>query len=324
MLINSGIALVLGFFLDCIFGDPHWLYHPVQAMGWLITFWEKTLRRIFPDNKKALRTAGVFLVILVIISSLSLPGLLLWGAYRLSRPLGILVETVFCYQMLAARSLQKESGRVAKALEEGLDQGRYAVSMIVGRDTERLSEEGVVKAAVETVAENTSDGIVAPMMFMAIGGGLLGYFYKAVNTMDSMVGYRNEKYQYLGTAAAKLDDLCNWIPARISAWLMIGASWILGMDSKQAFRIYKRDRHNHASPNSAHTEAVMAGALGVQLAGDAWYFGTLHKKKTIGDSGRPVEREDIFRAHRLMYGTAILSLIFMAGLRFFAAFCLFR
>ena len=312
---NSAIALVLGFLLDCLIGDPHNWWHPVIGIGWLITKWEKILRSIFPKTKEGERIAGGFLVVLVILSSLVIPVILFIVCYKIGRIPGVLLETILCWQMLAAKSLKTESGKVAKALGRSLDEGRHEVSMIVGRDTQALTEEGVVKAAVETVAENTSDGIIAPMMFMAIFGGLGGYFYKAANTMDSMVGYKNDRYRYFGTAAALFDDLVNFIPARLSGWLMIASAYLLGMDGPNAKKIFLRDRFNHDSPNSAQTEAVMAGALDVQLAGDAYYFGKLKKKKTIGDPLRPVEVEDIARSHRLMYGTTVLGLIVMVALR---------
>ena len=182
---------------------------------------------------------------------------------------------------------------------------------VVGRDTALLNEEGVAKAAIETVAENTSDGVIAPMIYTAIGGPVLGFFYKAVNTMDSMVGYKNDRYLYFGRAAARLDDLVNYIPSRISAYLMIVAAYFLGSDfsGRRAFKIYQRDNRNHASPNSAQTEAACAGALGIRLAGDASYFGKLVKKPFIGDAVRPVEYEDIRRVNRLMYGTAWLCFL---------------
>lgn len=222
-----------------------------------------------------------------------------------------------CYQLLAARSLRDESKKVYDALKTGdMEKSRHAVSMIVGRDTRSLTEEGVTKAAVETVAENTSDGIIAPLFYMMIGGAVGGFAYKAINTMDSMVGYKNEKYQYFGTAAALLDDVVNYIPARISGWLMILAAYLLNMNGKNAKKIYLRDRTQHASPNSAHTEAVMAGALEIQLAGDAWYFGELHKKPYIGDPIRKVEPEDILRSHRLMYATSVLAVLGFGILRF--------
>ena len=303
-------AVVLGFILDLLIGDPHWLYHPVQAIGKLISVLEKILRKIFPKTKTGERIAGCFLVGFVVGISVGVTVALLVFCYHVNWGLGLLVETIICYQMLATKSLKTESMKVYDALKTGdIEKSRKAVSMIVGRDTQNLTEEGVTKAAVETVAENASDGVLAPLFYMMIGGGILAVAYKAVNTMDSMVGYKNDRYQYFGTAAAVFDDIVNYIPARLSAWLMIQAAAILpGMDAKHARKIYKRDRYKHASPNSAHTESVMAGALNIQLAGDAWYFGKLHKKEYIGDPVRPVEIEDIPRANRLLYGTAIVAL----------------
>ena len=204
---------------------------------------------------------------------------------------------------------KKESTKVYTALKKNdLLGARYAVSMIVGRDTNVLDEAGVARAAVETVAESTSDGVIAPMLYTALGGPVLGMIYKAVNTMDSMVGYKNDKYLYLGRAAAKLDDVLNFIPSRLCAWIMIFAAYLPSkgheFDGKNAKKIFLRDRFNHASPNSAQTESVCAGALRVRLAGDAWYFGKLVKKKYIGDDLRPVEPEDIRRANRLLYRTS--------------------
>lgn len=309
-------ALALGFVLDLLIGDPHFLYHPIRLVGNLIAAAEKVLRKLFPKTPGGEMTAGVFLVVIVTAISTAVPCLLLWGAWKVNRWLYFALQTVMCYQLLATKALKDESMKVYDKLKEGdLPGARYAVSMIVGRDIQVLDEEGVTKAAVETVAENTSDGIVAPMLFMAIGGAGLGYFYKAINTMDSMVGYKNEKYLYFGRAAAKLDDAANFLPSRLSALLMIAACAFTDLDSRSAFRIWKRDRFNHASPNSAQTEAVMAGALGVQLAGDAWYFGTLYRKKTMGDPSRPVVCEDIPRANRLLYGTAALALAVFAAVR---------
>ena len=263
-----------------------------------------------PKSKTGERIGGGILVLVVVTVSTLIPAVLLHLAYRYIWQLGLALESFWCYQILATKSLKVESDRVYVALKEkGLEAGRKAVSMIVGRDTQNLTEEGVTKAAVETVAENTSDGVIAPLFYMLIGGAVLGFTYKAVNTMDSMVGYKNEKYQYFGTAAAKLDDIVNYIPARISAVLMIVAAFLTGMDGKNAAKIFRRDRYNHKSPNSAQTEAVMAGALDVQLAGDAWYFGKLHKKPTIGDPIREMELLDIRRSHKLLYGTALLGLL---------------
>lgn len=310
------IAVICGYVLDLLLGDPRWLYHPVRIIGKGITLFEKILRAVFPKNKGGERVAGFFLVIAIVGCSTAIPFGILWLAYHCHVLLGAVLETIMCYQLLAARSLRDESYKVYEALKTGdLEKSRHAVSMIVGRDTQNLTKKGVTKAAVETVAENTSDGIIAPLFFMMIGGAVLGFAYKSINTMDSMVGYKNDRYQYFGTAAAKLDDVVNYLPARLSACLMIFASYLTGMDGKNAKKIFKRDRYNHASPNSAQTEAVMAGALDVQLAGDAWYFGKLHKKPYIGDPIREIEIEDIVRSHKLMYGTECLAVLILGLIR---------
>jgi adenosylcobinamide-phosphate synthase len=222
-----------------------------------------------------------------------------------------------CYLLLATKSLKIESMKVYQALSKGkLEEGRQAVSMIVGRDTTNLTESGIIKAAVETVAENTSDGCIAPILFMIIAGAGGGFFYKAINTMDSMIGYKNEKYINFGKFAARLDDILNYIPARISAYLMIGSTFFLKLNTKNAWKIYRRDRYKHASPNSAHTESVVAGALEVQLAGDAYYFGKLYQKKTIGVDIRNIECEDIKRANLLLYQTAVLGFVLFELIKF--------
>ena len=304
------IAFVCGFVLDLVFGDPHALPHPIRLIGTLIAGLEKKLLKLQMRDEKKEFYKGILLVVLVLFSTGAVAALVLVVAYWLHPVAGIVVESVMTYQILATKCLKDESMKVYQSLnEQGLEAGRVAVSMIVGRDTNVLDETGVVKAAVETVAENTSDGVIAPMLYTALGGPIVGFVYKAVNTMDSMVGYKNDKYLYFGRAAAKLDDVVNFIPARISAYLMIAAAYIGGkaFDGKQAYRIYKRDRRNHASPNSAQTESVCAGALGIQLAGDASYFGKVVKKPYIGDAHRAVEREDIVRVNRLMYVTAVIS-----------------
>lgn len=304
------IAFVCGFVLDLVFGDPHALPHPIRLIGTLIAGLEKKLLKLQMRDEKKEFYKGILLVVLVLFSTGAVAALVLVVAYWLHPVAGIVIESVMTYQILATKCLKDESMKVYQSLnEQGLEAGRVAVSMIVGRDTNVLDETGVVKAAVETVAENTSDGVIAPMLYTALGGPVLGFVYKAVNTMDSMVGYKNDKYLYFGRVAAKLDDVVNFIPARISAYLMIAAAYIGGkaFDGKQAYRIYKRDRRNHASPNSAQTESVCAGALGIQLAGDASYFGKVVKKPYIGDAHRAVEREDIVRVNRLMYVTAVIS-----------------
>lgn len=282
----------------------------MRLIGKLITVTEKIIRSCFPETKAGERIGGAVLVIVVLAFGSAVPLVLLFLLYSVNFWCGFLAESFMCYQILATKSLKVESDRVYLALEnEGIMAGRKAVSMIVGRDTKNLTCEGVTKAAVETVAENTSDGVIAPMFYMAIGGAALGFAYKAINTMDSMIGYKNETYQYFGTAAAKLDDAANFIPARLSAYFMIVSAYFCKMDWRAALKIYRRDRFNHKSPNAAQTEAVMAGALNVQLAGDAWYFGKLYQKPTIGDAVRAVETADIRRAHRLLYGTAVMGIV---------------
>ena len=306
-------ALILGFFLDLLIGDPHGFPHPVVLIGKLIDVTEKGMRKIFPKTVRGENFAGAAIWLIVVIVSTALPTLLLWLAYGVSRWLGLALETIMCAQILATKSLRQESMKVYQALQTGdLEKARHAVSMIVGRDTQRLDEAGVARAAVETVAENTSDGIIAPMLFLAIGGVPLGFFYKAVNTMDSMLGYVEMPYKNVGLVPAKMDDLFNFLPARISALLMLAAGALLGMDGKNGWKIFKRDRYNHASPNSAQTESVCAGLLGLRLAGDAWYHGVLHKKKYIGDPLREIEPEDIPKACRLLYATAFLGLVVFA------------
>ena len=309
-------ACITGFLLDFIFGDPVWLYHQVRVIGNFISFGEKTLRKIFRKTPGGELAAGAVLWFLTAGLSFLIPFAVLAGAQMLHPVLRFLIESFWCYQILAARCLVNESGKVYDRLKENdLPGARKAVSMIVGRDTENLTVEGVTKAAVETVAENTSDGVTAPLLFLILGGAPLGFLYKAVNTMDSMLGYKNEKYLYFGRFPARMDDVFNYIPSRTTALFMIAAAFLTGMDGKNAWKIYLRDRRKHASPNAAQTEAVCAGALRVRLAGDAVYFGKLYKKEYLGDSLRPIEAEDIRRAGRLMYVTAVLMLIIFGVLK---------
>lgn len=298
-------ALGLGFGLDLLLGDPQGWPHLVRLYGWAIARLEALL---FSLRNKYL--AGLLLVLGTVLLSVLLPGALLFSAWQLGPWCYTAVAALLCWQCLAARSLRDESRRVYTALSAGtLSDARRAVSMIVGRDTDVLDESGVIRAAVETVAENTSDGEVAPLFFWMLAGPVGCCFYKAVNTMDSMVGYRNDRYRQFGCCAARLDDAANFLPSRLAALLMIAGTRLTGMDGTSALRIWRRDRRKHASPNSAQTEAVMAGALGVRLAGDARYLGVMHNKPTIGDDLRPIEAEDILRSHRLLYATSLLMLL---------------
>ena len=306
------LPLLLGFLLDCIIGDPYNLPHPIRAIGNLIAALERFVRKHFRN----LRAGGVFLSLSVLLISGLLPAVFLLFCYKIHLVLGIAAESVLCCYMLAARCLHDESMKVCTAAENGdISGARQAVSMIVGRDTSVLDEAGILRAAVETVAENTSDGVTAPLFYMAFGGAVGGFLYKAANTMDSMIGYKNKKYAELGRFAAHLDDVLNFIPSRLTALLMVAACPFLKLDAAGAFRIWRRDRRKHASPNSAQTESACAGALHLRLAGDAVYFGELHKKPYIGDDLRPIEPADIRRANRLMYGASVLMLVLSAVVR---------
>lgn len=312
----SLVALVMGYILDLIFGDPYWMPHPVRFIGNLISILEKVIRRFMPKTKRGEYIGGIILTVMVVSISMVIPLVIILMAKSINTYLALTVETFMCYQILATKSLKVESMKVYDELEKNdLPSARKAVSMIVGRDTKDLTFSGVAKAAVETVAENTSDGIIAPMIFIAIGGAPMGFFYKAINTMDSMVGYKNEKYMNFGRFAAKLDDVVNYLPARISAYQMILSSFFLRYDYKNAFKIYKRDRYNHASPNSAQTESVCAGALDVQLAGNAYYFGKLYEKPTIGDNIREINYDDIKKANRLLYCTSFISIVIISVIK---------
>lgn len=306
------LPLIIGFILDIFIGDPYNIPHPVRAIGNLIAALEKYVRRRF----KNLKTGGVFLAAAVISVSALIPIILLILCYKVHIVLGIAAESIMCCYIIAARNLRDESMKVYRAAENGdTEKARKAVSMIVGRDTDVLDRDGIIRAAIETVAENTSDGVTAPIFYIGLGGAAAGFLYKAVNTMDSMIGYKNEKYADIGRFAAKLDDALNFIPSRLTALLIAAVSPIVGCDGKNAFRIWKRDRRCHESPNSAQTESACAGALHIRLAGDAWYFGELHKKPYIGDNDRHVSVGDIPRVNRLMYASSFFML---------AVSCVFR
>ena len=313
-------AVVGGFVLDALFGDPAWLPHPVVFMGKAIARLEGFLRPRLPKTPRGEVLGGAIVAFCLPVGTLVFTGAVCRGAARLHPLLGLAVQMFWCAQALAARGLVQESTNVYKELiKPDLPAARRAVSRIVGRDTAALTAEGVTKAAVETVAENASDGVIAPLFYMLLGGAPLALTYKAINTMDSMLGYKNEKYLYFGRAAAKLDDVANYIPSRLAALLWVAAAAFTGNDAKGAWRIWRRDRHCHASPNSAQTESACAGALGVQLAGPAYYFGEYYPKPTIGDALRPIEPQDILRANRMMYVASGFALAWGAAIRGFLA-----
>ena len=312
------LTAVCGFALDLLLGDPASLtaIHPVVLMGRCIGALERRLRARFSKTPKGEYRAGLLLAVLLPLGTL----LLSWGLLRLLdrlwKPAGFLLRGIWCWQALAIKNLKAESMGVCRTLREGsLQEARQAVSRIVGRDTERLDASGVARAAVETVAESFSDGVAAPLFYMLLGGAPLALCYKAINTMDSMLGYKTERYLWFGRAPARLDDAANYIPSRLAALLLIAAAGLCGQDARGAWRIWRRDRREHASPNSAQCESVMAGALGLRLAGPAYYFGQLMDKPYIGDALRPIEAEDISRANRMMVTGSALCLLLLCALR---------
>lgn len=309
------ISIVAGYIMDLILGDPYCIPHPVVAIGKLVTF---CTNRLLNENSTPYRKKinGLIMVLIVVLASAFVPFCILYLAYNIHIYAGIVVESIMCWQILAAKSLKTESTKVENALKENnIEKARYNVSMIVGRDTKELDAEGVTKAAVETVAENSSDGVIAPLFYMLSGGAVPGFLYKGINTLDSMVGYKNDKYIDFGMAAARLDDIANFIPARISAFLMILSAFILKFDAKNAWRIFKRDRYKSTSPNSGQTESACAGALGIELLGDAYYFGKLVKKPAVGDATRNIKPDDIHNANKLMYCMAFIMVVFVVAAR---------
>lgn len=317
-------AVLCGFLLDCLLGDPEKMPHPVIWMGKAISRLEKWLRRHLPQTPKGERTGGRILAFTLPVGTLLISGGLCWLFWWIHPLLGLALQILWCWQALAMRCLAKESRNVYRCLKtEGLEAGRNAVARIVGRDTAQLSKQGVIKATVETVAENFSDGVLAPLLYMLIGGAPLALAYKAINTMDSMVGYKNDKYLHFGRAAAKLDDVANYIPSRIAALLWIVASPLVGGSLKNAWKIWRRDRRNHASPNSAQTESACAGSLGIQLAGPASYFGKRLEKPYIGDAVREIEPEDILRTNRIMIAASVVGVVLGLAIHTAIVFSLF-
>ena len=314
LLIYQTYAIIIGFIIDFFVGDPHAIPHPVVAIGKLISFLDRKLRIGDSDKRDILR--GVWTVLIVSAVSIAVPSFILFIMWKIHPVAYLAVNSIMCAQIVAARELVRECSSVEKALEKGDVEGaRKAVSYVVGRDTEALDKEDICRAAVETIAENGSDGVIAPLFWMFLFGAVGGFFYKAVNTMDSMLGYKNEKYLYFGKAAAKTDDFVNFIPSRISALLMIVSCPLCHLDGKNALRIFRRDRFKHKSPNAAQTESVFAGALNVRLNGPAFYGGVLHEKEYLGDDTRPIAPADIRKSGHLMYTASFMMLIIGVLLR---------
>ena len=314
--LEFAVVAAASLLLDALLGDPVWMPHPVVLMGKCIERLEARLRALFPKTERGERRAGLVLVLCMTLGTLLLSGAVFCLAGRVHLALRWLVEVFWGWQCLAMRGLSEEGRNVREKLTAGtLPEARTAVSRIVGRDTAALDDKGVIRAAVESVAENFSDGVIAPMLYLVLGGAPLALCYKAINTMDSMVGYKNEKYLHFGRAAARLDDAANWVPSRFAALLIIDAAFFRGEDARGARRIWRRDRRKHESPNSAQTEAAMAGALGIQLGGPASYFGKLHEKPTLGDPLREPVPGDIDRADRLMRTAGVLGLLILAAAR---------
>ena len=308
-------AVLLGFALDALLGDPRWIPHPVCAVGKLISLMEKLLRRLFPPRKGTMIFAGVILWIVVCGVSFAVPFFVLRFLTKINFWLGFAANFLLCWLIFARKSLSEAGQHVYSAVKDSVEEGRKAVAWYVGRDTAELTEEGVIKAAVETIAENLTDGVVSPLIYMLIGGAPLGMLYKAVNTLDSMVGYHSDKYEYLGKFSAKMDDIFNFIPARLSALCIIAGAGMLRLDNRNALRIYRRDRNLHKSPNAGQTESACAGALHIQLGGDASYFGKIVKKAAFGDPLRRVNRTDILATIDLMNAASVLALALCCAIR---------
>jgi len=321
LLLYQTSAIVIGFILDFFIGDPHAIPHPVVAIGKLISFLDSRLRIGRGDKRDIPR--GTWTVLIVTVISIAVPSFIILIMWKIHPIVYLVVNSIMCAQIVAARELVRECTAVEKAVEKGdIEEARKAVSYVVGRDTEALDKEAVCRAAVETIAENGSDGVIAPLFWMFLLGATGGFFYKAVNTMDSMLGYKNEKYLYFGRAAAKTDDVVNFIPSRISALLMIASCFLCNLDGRNALRIFRRDRFKHSSPNAAQTESVFAGALNIRLNGPAFYGGILHEKAYLGDDTRPIEPDDIRRAGYLMYTASFIMLILGVLFRMGVILCL--
>ncbi|MCR4577066.1 MAG: adenosylcobinamide-phosphate synthase CbiB [Clostridiales bacterium] len=303
-------ALILGYGLDLILGDPEWLYHPVRLIGRFISFMEQKLR----SRGGNFRKSAVLLTASTVLVSAAAAALIILAAGLFGRWPRLICMALMDWMGIAVTSMAREARGVKRALTESVEAGRKQVSRIVGRDTQDLSAEEIVKATVETVSENTTDGVISPLIYAALGGPILLWAFKAASTLDSMVGYMDEKYRDIGWSSARLDDVLNYVPARITALLMCAAAFVSGLDSKNALRIVRRDHANHLSPNCAWSEAAAAGAMHIRLGGTHTYFGKTVVKPTIGDADRPAVPEDITKANRLLYITSLLAVCVIAAI----------
>ena len=307
-------SIWIAFLIDVILGDPYWFPHPVRIIGLYISSFEKIVRKLV-NSPKALRIAGILLTISTVVITYLVAYSLLKVAICINIYLYHVVNITLLWTCIAPKTLMKESMKIYSALKEkDLVKGRHLLSYIVGRDTEQLKEEQISKATIETVAENTSDGVIAPLIYMYLGGAPLALMYKAINTLDSMVGYKNQKYMDFGWASAKLDDLANYVPARITGVLLVSSAALLKLDVRNSLWILKRDSQNHSSPNSGVPEAAVAGALNIQLGGPSTYFGKIVNKPTIGESQRTINITDIKTTNYMMYLSSILTILILSAI----------
>lgn len=308
------MELTIGFILDLLIGDPNNPFHPVRGIGLLVSKLETIFRKLL---KNSLKIAGLIVWMITIILTFAITYGIIFVCMKINKYLGIIVQGIIIYFCISAKGLVVEGYKVIKYLNEGnIEKSRKQLSYIVGRDTESLDSKGITRAVIETIAENMSDGVIAPILFAGVFGAAGSMAYKAVNTMDSMFGYKNEKYIKFGYFPAKLDDLFNYIPARVTGILIIISSFFLKRDYKNSFKIYKRDRYNHTSPNSAHPEAAMAGALDIQLGGANYYFGKIVEKPVIGDKIKEIEINDVKKTAEILYLSAVMGFILMVIIKF--------
>ncbi|ETI88654.1 cobalamin biosynthesis protein [Clostridium butyricum] len=308
------MELTIGFILDLLIGDPNNPFHPVRGIGLLASKLETIFRKLL---KNSLKIAGLIVWIITIILTFAITYGIIFVCMKINKYLGVIVQGIIIYFCISAKGLVVEGYKVIKYLNEGnIEKSRKQLSYIVGRDTESLDSKGITRAVIETIAENMSDGVIAPILFAGIFGAAGSMAYKAVNTMDSMFGYKNDKYIEFGYFPAKLDDLFNYIPARVTGILIIISSFFLKRDYKNSLKIYKRDRYNHTSPNSAHPEAAMAGALDIQLGGANYYFGKIVEKPVIGDKIKEIEINDVKKTAEILYLSAGMGFILMVIIKF--------